>query len=51
MMDQVKIFENFIKNYNLNSLAVDYERSCMRKSYVKRNKAISKRNSSAKLVK
>jgi len=42
-IDQSKAFINFLKNFNVNVVAVDYEKACMKKSYSKRNRAISRR--------
>lgn len=38
VMDQAAIFENFLKRYNLNKVASDYERFCLRKGYQHRPK-------------
>ena len=35
-IDQCKIFENFMKSYNLPVVAEAYEKSCQKKSYRKR---------------
>jgi hypothetical protein len=50
-IDQSKIFVNFLKIFNVNTVAVDYEKACMKKSYNKRNRAISRRPTTKKLIK
>lgn len=50
-IDQGKVFVNFLKNFNINVIAIDYEKACMKKSYTKRNRAISKRPTTKKIMK
>jgi len=46
-IDQCKIFENFMKSYNLPVVALAYEKSCQKKSYRKRmNTSIIKKKHS-----
>ena len=35
-IDQCKVFENFMKSYNLPVIAAAYEKSCQKRSYRKR---------------
>jgi hypothetical protein len=41
-MDQAKIFSNFLKNYNLHTIAKQYEDSCLKKSYLLRTRVLSR---------
>ena len=35
-IDQCKVFENFMKNFNIGVIAAAYEKSCFKRSYTKR---------------
>ncbi len=50
-IDQSKVFVSFLKSFNVSVVAVDYEKACMKKSYSKRNRAISRRPTAKKMIK
>lgn len=50
-IDQSKVFMNFLKSFNVGVVAVDYEKACMKKSYSKRNRAISRTPTTKKMIK
>lgn len=50
-IDQSKVFVNFLKTFNINVVAVGYEKACMKRSYNKRNRALSGRPSTKKMLK